>query len=163
MRKIFTMLLAGTMIFSLGGCSTAKAPVASEKVEAVAEEVNKTEEPAPVAEDTETKNLVVYCPHPLEFIDPIVAEFENKTGVEVEVIAAGTGELLKRVESEKDNPLGDILWGGSLSTVQPKVDLFENYTSANEDAIRDELKNVEGPLTRFSDIPSVIKIGRAHV
>jgi iron(III) transport system substrate-binding protein len=87
-----------------------------------------------------------------------VSEFESQTGIKVEVIAAGTGELLKRVESEQANPLGDIFWGGSLSTMKPQMNLFENYQSANEDAVRDDMKNVEGPLTRFTDIPSVIMV-----
>ena len=60
------------------------------------------------------------------------------------VIAAGTGELLKRVESEKDNPLGDMLWGGTLNTIRLKMDLFENYTSTNEVNIAEFYKNVEG-------------------
>lgn len=103
-------------------------------------------------------NLVIYCPHPLEFINPLVSEFEAQTGIKVEVIAAGTGELLKRVESEQANPLGDIFWGGSLSTMKPQMDLFENYQSANEEFVRDDMKNTEGPLTRFTDIPSVIMV-----
>ncbi|NLO38154.1 MAG: extracellular solute-binding protein [Ruminiclostridium sp.] len=107
---------------------------------------------------TATGNLVIYCPHPLEFINPLVSEYETQTGVKVEVIAAGTGELLKRVESEQDNPLGDIFWGGSLSTMKPKMDLFENYQSANEEFVQDTMKNTEGPLTRFTDIPSVIMV-----
>lgn len=105
-----------------------------------------------------TKNLVIYCPHPLEFINPLVSEFENQTGVKVEVVAAGTGELLKRVESEQENPLGDIFWGGSLSTMTPQKDLFESYQSVNEEFIQEDYKNVEGELTRFTDIPSVLMV-----
>ena len=101
---------------------------------------------------------MVYCPHPIAFINPLVEEFEKSSGVKVEVIAAGSGELLKRVESEKANPLGDIFWGGSLNTMKPKADLFENYTSVNEEHIQPAFKNVEGPLTRFTDIPSVIMV-----
>ena len=103
-------------------------------------------------------SLVIYCPHPLAFINPLVEEFEKQSGVKVEVIAAGTGELLKRVESEKANPLGDIFWGGSLNTMKPKADLFENYTSVNEDHIQTAFKNTEGSMTRFTDIPSVIMV-----
>ncbi len=43
--------------------------------------------------------LVIYSPHPLEFIDPIVSEFENDTGIAVEVVVAGTGELLTRIKN----------------------------------------------------------------
>ncbi|WP_297246700.1 ABC transporter substrate-binding protein [uncultured Brachyspira sp.] len=104
-------------------------------------------------------SLVIYCPHPLEFINPLVDDFKAKNpGINVDIIAAGVGELLKRVESEKDNPLGDILWGGSLNTVKPKVELFENYTTTNEASIADAYKNVEGAITRFTAIPSVIMV-----
>lgn len=106
----------------------------------------------------ESKNLIIYCPHPVEFIDPIVNEFESQTGIQTEVVTAGSGELLKRIESEGDNPLGDVMWGGSLSTLQPKADLFEEYKSANEDAVIDDYKNQDGHITRFSVIPSVIMV-----
>lgn len=106
----------------------------------------------------ESNQLVIYCPHPLEFINPLVNEFETQTGISVEVVAAGTGELLKRVESEQGNALGDIFWGGSLSTMEPQKDLFEDYQSPNEEYVYDNMKNKEGSLTRFTNIPSVIMV-----
>lgn len=107
---------------------------------------------------SDENKLVIYCPHPLSFINPLVEEFEKQSGIKVEVVAAGSGELLKRVESEKANPLGDIFWGGSLSTMKPKANLFEPYTSANEDHVQAAFKNTEGSMTRFTDIPSVIMV-----
>ena len=80
------------------------------------------------ADDT----LVIYSPHPIAFTTPLVQEFEKQSGIKVEVISAGAGELLKRVESEKASPLGDILWGGSINTIKPKAALFEPYSSVNE-------------------------------
>ena len=50
------------------------------------------------------------------------------------------------------------MWGGSLGTLQPKVDYFEEYTSANEGDILDDCKNTDGKITRFSNIPSVLMI-----
>ena len=108
--------------------------------------------------DSGENKVVIYCPHPLAFINPLVEEFEKQSGVKVEVVAAGTGELLKRVESEKANPLADIFWGGSLSTMKPKAALFEEYRSVNEDHVQPDFKNVEGSITRFTDIPSVIMV-----
>lgn len=140
MKRVLATLICASMMVGMVSCG------------------QKTETTGSKGEDTGSKNLVVYCPHPLEFIDPIVAEFEDETGIQVDVVAAGTGELLKRVESEKDNPLGDVMWGGSLGTLQPKTDLFEKYTSVNEEYILDQNKNVEGTITRFSDIPSVLMI-----
>ena len=89
----------------------------------------------------------------------MVDDFKAKNpGINVDVIAAGTGELLKRVEAEKDNPLGDILWGGTITTVKRQIDLFENYTSTNEVSIVDIYKNVEGPFTRCDAMPSILMV-----
>lgn len=143
LKKIMSVLLGAAMMTGvLAGCGGGSEPdkAATDK--------------AASAED----GLVIYCPHPIAFINPLVEEFEKESNIKVEVIAAGSGELLKRVESEKANPLGDIFWGGSLNTMKPKADLFENYTSANEGHIQEAFKNTEGPLTRFTDIPSVIMV-----
>lgn len=105
-----------------------------------------------------SKKLVVYCPHPLVFIEPIVKKFEATTGIQTEVVAAGTGELLKRIEAESSNPLGDVMWGGSKSTLEPSKKFFEVYHSPEEAAFFDEVKISDGKLTSFTQIPSVIMV-----
>lgn len=170
-KRLIAIGLAAVMMTSMVGCGS-KSQETTEPVREAAEAAGETTEtPGEAETTTETAeaagtdntanasgDLVIYCPHPLEFINPLVEEFEAQTGVKVEVVAAGTGELLKRVESEQGNPLGDIFWGGSLSTMKPQMALFEDYQSVNEDAVQEEFKNVEGPLTRFTDIPSVIMV-----
>ena len=103
------------------------------------------------------EEMVVYCPHPLEFINPIVSEFEEQTGIKVEVCTGGTGDLLKMVE-EKKEPRCDIFWGGSLSTTMAKSELFEPYISKNEPMIQEDYRNKEGNLTRFTDVPSILMV-----
>ena len=105
-----------------------------------------------------SKKLVVYCPHPLVFIEPIVKKFEATTGIQTEVVAAGTGELLKRIEAESSNPLGDVMWGGSKSTLEPSKKFVEVYHSPEEAAFFDEVKIPDGKLTSFTQIPSVIMV-----
>lgn len=135
MKKHVMGLAACILMVSLTGCGAAKTNMEHESDEA----------------------LVVYCPHPIDFINPIVSEFENQTGILVKVETGGTGKLLLRAE-ERGEPLCDVLWGGSLSTTYPKRELFADYTSANEGMVRDEFKNEEGNMTRFTDIPSVLMI-----
>ena len=102
--------------------------------------------------------LVVYSPHPLEFIDPIIDEFESESNIIVKVVSAGTGELLNRIENESEDTKGDVLWGGSLSTLESKKDLFEPYYSINEDAAI--FKNKDGYITKFTLVPSVIMVNK---
>ncbi|WP_300366878.1 ABC transporter substrate-binding protein [Brachyspira sp.] len=109
--------------------------------------------------NTKGSSLVIYCSHPLDLMNTILDDFKAKNpDISVDVVTAGTGELLKRVEAERANPLGDVLWGGTLNSVKSKTDLFENYTSTNEDNIIDEFKNTEGAFTRFSAIPSILMV-----
>ena len=104
------------------------------------------------------KKLVVYCPHPLVFIEPIVKKFEATTGIQTEVVAAGTGELLKRVEAESANPLGDVMWGGSMSTLSSSKKYFEAYQSPEAAAFFDDVKVPDGKVTPFTQIPSVLMV-----
>lgn len=112
---------------------------------------------AAVASVETDEALVVYCPHPLTFINPIVSEFEARTGIRVDVQTGGTGELLARAE-ENEEPRCDIFWGGSFSTTVEKASLFEPYVSVNENQVQAEFRNVEGNITRFTDVPSVLMV-----
>ena len=107
---------------------------------------------------TASKKLVVYCPHPLVFIEPIVKKFEATTGIQTEVVAAGTGELLKRIEAESSNPLGDVMWGGTLSVLDPSKKFFEAYRSPEASALVDEAKVADDKMTGFTLVPSVIMV-----
>mgnify|MGYP000681969901 CR=1 FL=1 len=111
------------------------------------------------SKSSDKEELIIYCSHPLDLMNTILDDFKLKNPeISVEVVTAGTGELLKRVEAEKDNPLGDILWGGTITTVKRQIDLFENYTSTNEVSIVDIYKNVEGPFTRCDAMPSILMV-----
>ena len=107
--------------------------------------------------ETDADSLVVYSPHPLDFINPIVSEFEAQTGIFVQVRTGGTGELLKWAR-EGVEPVCDVFWGGSLYAAGAGKDLFEPYISENEEYVREEFKNKEGNMTRFTDIPSVLMV-----
>ncbi len=87
--------------------------------------------------DDESNTVVLYSPHPAETINLLTKEFEEKTGIKTEVVAAGTGELLNRVEAEDGDPLGDVLWGGGAESLAAFSEFFEPYESpelANIDA-----------------------------
>ncbi|OEJ14752.1 ABC transporter substrate-binding protein [Brachyspira hampsonii] len=109
-------------------------------------------------ENTSKKSsLVIYSPSSRDFIDPLIEDFKSKNpNIEVELIIAGTGELIKRIETEKNDPLCDILMAANINLVKNNQDLFENYTSTNENEILYSYKNAEGSMTRFMISPSVL-------
>ena len=107
--------------------------------------------------------LVVASPHPLVLIVPVIENFENETGIAVELVQGGTKEILKTLQMHPDASPYDVLWGGSYASVLPASSLFDSYTSVNEAYIRDEYKNVEGMLNRFSDVPSVLMINKKRL
>jgi len=104
------------------------------------------------------EELVIYSSHPIDFMRPLIEEFEPRTGIQVSVETGGSGEMLDQVETERAAPKADILWGGSLSTLKPQSYLFENYKSVNEDMVQEKFRNTEGTLTRFSNIPSILLV-----
>jgi len=101
------------------------------------------------------RTLVVYSPHPADFIDAIVKEFEVETGIKAEVVSAGTGELLTRIEAERDNPSCDVLWGGSRASLEKYKQYFEPYVSENEDSFIARYIEDGRLYTPFTAIPTV--------
>lgn len=93
------------------------------------------------------QKLVVYSPNSEGIINAVIPLFEEQNDVEVELISAGTGELIKRIESEKNNTYADVLFGGTYTQFMTNKDLFDEYVSKENDQLVDEYKNKDGYLT----------------
>ena len=108
MKKILALLLALIMVLSLAACGE-KAPAETEAPKAEAQ-APVEEAPAAPAEKTPedyTGNLVVYSPHDADPLNAGVALFQAAyPNINVEVIAAGTGELCRIRESPGRRPVG---------------------------------------------------------
>ncbi|MEG1942268.1 MAG: ABC transporter substrate-binding protein [Angelakisella sp.] len=144
MKKALALLLSLIMVASIGGCSSKKAPDAAPAPAPAAPA-------APAAPEAEKKpgggKLVVYTPNSEGLVNATIPLFEEKYGVEVELIQAGTGELVKRIESEKADPYGDVLFGGSYSLMIDNEGLWEPYVSANNGNVMDAYQNKCGFVT----------------
>ena len=90
---------------------------------------------------------MVYSPNSEGLMNATIPLFEEKYGVDVEVIQAGTGELVKRIQSEKNDPYADVLFGGSWSLAFDNEDLWEPYVSPNDSGVLDAYKNTCGFIT----------------
>ncbi len=106
------------------------------------------------------KELTVYTARSESLNNAVIHNFEKDTGIKVNVVVAGTGEVVKRVASEKNNPLGDVLWAGSEAMLASQKDLFEKYVSKENDHMMDQFKNTTGYFTpAFSD-PTVMIVNK---
>lgn len=158
-KKIISILLAGCMTLSLAGCGSGdKKPDVAETQSKAAEvkEQTKEENTKEAAKETAKEDagkLVIYTASDQNEIDLYISGFEAQTGIETEIVSAGTGELLKRIEAEAENPLADIQFGGTPSVVLPYSKYFEPYTSANEEQMLDSCKNVDGTITCYNVLP----------
>ncbi|MCR5558045.1 MAG: extracellular solute-binding protein, partial [Butyrivibrio sp.] len=101
--------------------------------------------------------LVVVSPHPTEFMIPLIQEFENETGIAVELISCGTTEAIDSIMNNADI---DVLWGGSLLAVGPYKDCFYAYKTLNRAVFMEEYKNAEDEFTCFSNVPSVLMVNK---
>ena len=101
---------------------------------------------APAEED----RLVVYTSHKEEVWQPIVREFESRTGIWVDVVAGGSSELLERLDQEKEHPQADVMFGGGVDSLAACRDCFEPYFCAGQEEILPQYRSEDGLWTPFS-------------
>jgi iron(III) transport system substrate-binding protein len=87
------------------------------------------------------KKLVVYSANDSTLNDLVFAAFAKETGITVEPVAAGSGVLMRRLQSEKARPQADIVWGVSRSLLETNKSVFEAYASKNKDVTPPEYRD----------------------
>jgi iron(III) transport system substrate-binding protein len=81
------------------------------------------------------QKLVIYSANDSTLNDLVFNAFTKETGIQVETVSTGSGVLMKRIQAEKDNPQGDIIWGVSRSLLQTNKAYFAPYVSTEISAI----------------------------
>ncbi len=131
MKKLFKVLLVALMVLCLVACG-------------------KKEEPA--AEPTVGGgDLVIYSPNSDKLIEA-AEKFGEQYNVNVMVVGAGTGECLERISAEKDNPQGDVMYGGMnyANSYNPDyVPLFEPYVAKGDENLPEAYRNFNGITTHY--------------
>lgn len=105
-----------------------------------------------------SSTLVVYSPNSEGLINATIPAFEEKYDIKVELIQAGTGELFTKLESEKNAPVADVIFGGAYSQYAQSTELFEEYTPEENDALVTEYQNTTGFYTPYTIDGSVIVV-----
>lgn len=118
MKKVLIFVLFLTLVASFGLFATGAAEVKSPSNE-----------------------VTLYYSHSADWTDPLIKEFQDRTGIKVNLVGAPTGELVARIRAEKDNPLGDLLWGGGSDSYQVIIDLLEPYEHAHMNQVLAETRD----------------------
>lgn len=79
--------------------------------------------------------VVLYSSNPSELLDLVSKGFEAKTGIKVSVVRMGTGEAMKRIAAEKQNPLCDVFWSGDVGVLENAKENFQSYKSPEAAAL----------------------------
>ena len=99
--------------------------------------------------------LVVYTAHKEEVYQPIVEEFERRTGVWVQVVSGGTTELLERIAAEAEAPVADVMFGGGVESLLAYEDYFAPC-DAPRVAMLESCRFEAHRFVAFSRLPLVI-------
>jgi iron(III) transport system substrate-binding protein len=87
--------------------------------------------------------VVVYTSNDSNLNRFVYEAFKKETGIEVEGVEAGSGVVFRRIASEKDRPLGDIVWGVSRTLLRANKALLAPYASKNKDAVPAHFRDPE--------------------
>lgn len=136
-RKCVALILVLALVF-LAGCG------------------QKREHPFAEYTPSEAQRLVVYTSHKKEVWWPLIKEFEERTGIWVDVKTGGTNELLEQIKKEADEPKADVMFGGGVESLCAYQEYFLPYTSAEADQIVPRFRDGENRWTPFSSLPVVL-------
>ncbi|MGI6403420.1 MAG: ABC transporter substrate-binding protein [Oscillospiraceae bacterium] len=135
-KKVLAILMTFVLAFGLTACGGGAASPASSSPPA-----SSASSPAPSPAESVpaqpaaqgSNNLVVYTALNEDDILAIQKEYKALTGIEIEYIRLGGGDLAARVQAEMANPKADVMVGGSVDLYDPlgAVGAFEKYTSPN--------------------------------
>ena len=92
----------------------------------------------------------------------IIPLFEEKTGIKVAVESLGTGDCMKRIDSEaaQEYSTFDLMYGGSLANYVANADLFQDYVSPEDVNLMEAYKNTRGYCTNYTIDGSVLLVNK---
>jgi len=104
----------------------------------------------------EDKRLLIYTSHKEELWKPIVKEFEERTGIWVEVVSGGTNLLLEEIAEKKGEVDADLFFGGGVESLNAFSDYFIPYEAKGIEEVDSQFRSTEGVWTPFSALPVVL-------
>ena len=133
-KRLFAAVLAAASLLALTACG-------GKTEEPKTDDSAQTEQPA---ESSGSKELSVYTAFPESEVIYYFNKFEEETGIKVNYVRLSAGEMLTRVEAEKDNPQATLMFGGST----------DNYIAASAGGVFVGYNNIAVQNTRVTHTQS---------
>lgn len=161
MKKILALLMVTIMIFSFVGCQQKQENVSENtEVEASTEDTQKesTSEDSKETEDLRwsseyydaeaMKDVSLNMYGVTDSVRPVLDQFQEDTGIKVENLTMKNGEILQRLQNEKESGVGiaDIWFTGGADTFinAAQKGLLVPYKSPQGEVLEDVMKDKEG-------------------
>lgn len=116
---------------------------------------SRKEHPAQVYAPDDSRRLVIYTSHQPNIYEPIVREFEEQTGIWVEVVTGGSLELLEQLRTQEITD-ADVLFGGGADSLEAYSDCFQSYASPACAHVPQGFRDDNDRWTPFSVLPVVL-------
>ncbi|MGQ7847768.1 extracellular solute-binding protein [Granulosicoccus sp. 3-233] len=84
--------------------------------------------------------VTVYTAAPQTIVDELVPLFTEQTGIDVDIVKAGTGELINRIKAEGEGKGADVIWSVGGEVLDFNANLFETYEPAEADKINPAMR-----------------------
>ena len=106
----------------------------------------------------QAKSVTMYSAMPTDILNVLVPAFKAKSGMEVQVVSAGSGELAKRLQAESARPLADALISVGADGIDANAALFEPYDPPGQDKIIPGLRYSRNWIPFTVTLPAVIAV-----
>lgn len=106
-------------------------------------------------EVSEDNKLILYTSHKEAVYGPIVKEFEERTGIWVDVHAGGTTEMLEKVKASQGLGTCDVMFGGGVESYEAYRECFEPYACGRSELLDPQFCSDENMWTIFTELPIV--------
>lgn len=102
----------------------------------------------------EDKKLIVYTAHKADVYEPIIKEFEERTGIFVELKAGDTLALFDELQQDAPGTF-DVMFGGGVENFEECRDYLEPYKVSEIAQIAEQYRTEGDAYTPFSVLPTV--------
>jgi iron(III) transport system substrate-binding protein len=106
----------------------------------------------------QARSVTMYTAMPTDILNALVPAYRAKSGVDVQVVSAGSGELTKRLQAESARPLADALISVGADGIDANPTLFEPYDPPGTDKIIPGLRHSRNWLPFTVTLPAVIAV-----